>query len=366
MNGLIQFVNFEKLKTKERKDYIRANYLNQMIASMTELYHYEGLPDTVPYWALEQILISNGLVGIGRFDKVNSVMEKEPEDSGHWMVINYDYKSAGEALEDPEGVYACIGAYSGYPDPYNIGRSFVGAMPGHSMHGEVGKEIVVGWNNAARYPDLPTLSIYADLLTEIDISMRSLVILSRATKTPIAESNTQKEAFKTALKKILDGDIEVPVSESLAGIQQLAGGHLEFLDITRVEDTRWLSDLSLFRDEVMKDLWIRYGIDIMSRDKKAQITTPELDAYAQYGAMEIHKRLKWREKMLEECNALFDWNASVKPAPEIFELDDIKNEVRGGGDDGENGRDEGSEKDEENGGKDGSGESGSSEGSDEE
>lgn len=335
MNGLIQFINFDKLKTKDRKEYIRNNYIHQMIASLTELNRYEDLPNTVPYWALEQILISNGIVGIGHFDKENAVLDTTPDDSGRWMVIDYDYKSAGEPLEDPDGVYACIGSYSGYPDPYNIGRDFVGAMPGHSMHGEVGKDIVVGWNNATRSPDMPTLTIYADLLTEINISMRSLVILSRATKTPIAESNTQKEAFKATLKKILEGDIDVPVSESLAGIQQLAGGHLEFLDITRVEDTRWLSDLALFRDEVMKDLWIRYGIDIMTRDKKAQITTPELDAYAQYGAMEIHKRLKWRQKMLDDCNELFGWSASVRPAPEIFELDDIKNKVRGGADDGE-------------------------------
>lgn len=316
----MNFCNFTDLKAKDKTELLLIEYINKFVEKMTQLFVYKGLPDTVPSWAIEQILLYNGVVGIGKLTNANVVMS----DSEGWYVMdgtNSEYENTNEP-------YAVIGNYTGKVGAYGFGDSFVGACALGSINGKVNEDVVVGWNNSLRKSDLLFINRYADLMRNIEISTLSNIIYTRIVPIPVADTDVKKKAYEDALKKIERG--EMATVESKSTLDELLDGKSQVttMDLSRPENVKNLSDLSMIWDECMKRFFIESGIDICTKDKKAQVTNAEIDSFSQYALVTLYDKLNCRKKMCEDLNRVFGWNCSVELNKFIFELDGVDNVSR--------------------------------------
>ena len=71
---------------------------------------------------------------------------------------------------------------------------------------------------------------------------------------------------------------------------------------------------------------MEFGIAIDNKDKKAQLTTEELDAYSQLAGAAFYSRYRLRERAAEAANKLFNINISVKPFEYFDDLSNGRNE----------------------------------------
>jgi hypothetical protein len=327
IDNYIDMLDFGRMRQKEQNFFTRREYANAMVEKALTLFTYEGLPDSIPAWFIELTLLRFGIVGFGRLNGAEGVNLSELTEDVQMLIKDFGNYQKAPMLVHDDNIYAFVGGYTGAVTAYpGICKDFVGACPIGSFSGEVNKDIVVGWNNSTRTPDAIAISRYAELLTQTDISIMSNIFFSRNIPLPIATTDTEKKAYQDAIDKLKTGEPSIPLSSTL---KDLFGesGQLQTLDITRPDTVKNLQDLSLFHDEVVKRIAIEANIDIASRDKKAQITTKELDAFSQYGLITFVDKLECRRKMCEDLNTVFGLNVTVEPNKDIYELDGVVNEL---------------------------------------
>ena len=73
-----------------------------------------------------------------------------------------------------------------------------------------------------------------------------------------------------------------------------------------------MQDLSRFYDEIRKRSSIELlGIDITSKDKKAQTSSDEVNAYETYSKVTLNDKLTARKKLAEDINKLYGTEIEV-------------------------------------------------------
>lgn len=263
----------------EGKNNTTVEYILSFIEKMLNIFVWEGLPESLPDWAIEKGLILSGKVGITN--------DKE------------------------RGLTAFVGEYGGTLNPYGIGDTFVGTYIGDtSSHNRlVGQDCVVGWNNKLGISDLHMIQRYSNLLSETDTSIIIQLLNSRLTKLPVAENETEKRQIEECFNAIKKGEIKAITKK----FQNLDGTtNINALQITDPHDIEYMQDLSRFYDEIRKRSSIELlGIDITSKDKKAQTSSDEVNAYATYSKVTLNDKLNARKKLADDINNLFGTEISV-------------------------------------------------------
>ena len=145
-----------------------------------------------------------------------------------------------------------------------------------------------------------------------------MLIYARDLPIPIVESDPEKQRVEKAIEDIRKGKMSV--------VQTFDSDGLKTLDITKPENIQYMTNYNILHDELMKRMFLEFGIAIDSKDKKAQLTTEELDAYSQVAGAAFYSRYKLREKFVEDANALFGCNISVKPFEYFDDLSNGRNE----------------------------------------
>ena len=189
------------------------------------------------------------------------------------------------------------GSFTGVVDDLNEFKEYVSislATEPETYTLKNNDEIIVCGNNSMYMTDEPLYRWYAGFAEDIDVSMYYQLINSRNIPAIQAQSDTQAKAIKKAFEDIQAG-VPVIITADIfdEGIQPL-----DVTDKTLIEKMQYITS---FFGETEKRFANLRGIDVNTLDKRAQVTSDELDQFgdvtsSNYIAM-YRARLEFCEKM---------------------------------------------------------------------
>lgn len=289
---MFEIINrYDVLKDKYKNIERFVDFRKQAINKLTSIFLWEGVEDLIPDMAscqwIEYLLLKFGCCAIGEVEGQLTICRGQP---------------GGE----PDKRFGTPTEFTWYTNG------------GLSGKWKIGKECVVIFANPSMYPDIFTVDRYCDLLANTDLSIECMLIYSRDIPIPLVSTDNEKKEVENAINKIRSGKVDVVQSFNVAEIGRL--------DLTNPEMIQYMTNYNTLHDELMKRLYLEFGIAIDNKDKKAQLTTEELDAYSQLAGASFYSRYKLREKAAEAANKLFGLNISVHPFEYFDDLSNGRNE----------------------------------------
>lgn len=191
------------------------------------------------------------------------------------------------------------GHFTGILDEYGDFTTFV-ALPLNTIN--IGAEdlknhedVIVCRNNPLCLSNEALNNWFSELHSENDISILSIILLTRLSKIIVAGSDAQKKQIDQAFKNIKNG-LPVTITSSI----------LEELNIQELTDPEYIDRiqyLSGFMGEIDKREANYKGIDLELLDKRAQVTSNELKQYDDITTLDYlikyEERLRFVEEMRE-------------------------------------------------------------------
>lgn len=282
---------YDILKDKYKSIARYVDFRKQTINKITSVYQWDNIADYIPPYStgqwLEYKLLKYGLVALGKVE-------------GELTFV------LGNFADEPSKRFGLPEVFRWYTN---------GGLTGDW---KIGEDCAVLFANPSMYPDIFTIDRYCSLLSNVDLSIECMLIYSRDLPIPIVTNDPEKSAVEHAIKDIREGKMSI--------VQTFQPEELRTLDITKPENIQYMTNYSLLHDEIMKRLYLEFGIAIENKDKKAQLTTAELDAYSQVAGASFYSRYNLRKKFCEDANKLFDINVDVKPFEYFDDLSNGKNE----------------------------------------
>lgn len=282
---------YDILKDKYQKDISLIDTRKEVINNVTTLLKYNNIDEYIPPFQTSQWvqfhLLKQGIMGFGEIEGK----------------LTFARGNFGEGLDKRFG----------FPE------KFIWYTNG-GLSGEwtIGKDCVIFPANPAFYPDIFTIDRYCKMLAEIDVSTLCMLWNSRNIPIPVCELDDEREELKDILADIRAGKPAAFASVNVEGVKTL--------DITAPSLIQYMSNYSLFYDEVIKRLYLHFGIAVENKDKKAQVTTEELDALSQVAGAAFYTRYELQKKAAENANTLFGTNIEVVPGEYFDDLSNGKNE----------------------------------------
>lgn len=261
---------------ERRQDY----YFMRLLYKLVTRFKYDGLPDTIRPEFLEMQLLTNGTVGI---------------------------------TKGQDGLISYAGNYGDNLDGYGIGSNYVGANSTESFDKTVGKDCVVGLNNAIRLSEYFYIERYARMLGLVDESLNIQLIASREIPIIEVQDEYEKLQLEKAQKEREQGKTAIFVKQKT--LQDLNGSHPSGTNVLNPNSSgivETLDNLNSFHDDLMKRFMLEMGINISSKDKKAQLTVAEVDSYDDYSLINLVDNFECRKRMIDEVNSMFGLSATVE------------------------------------------------------
>lgn len=261
------------------------NYLLTMLNRTSQIFEYDGLPDTIPAYMLELYLQLNGHVSITK------VKEK---------------------------LYALPGNMGGPPDPYNRPTMYVVANPGlgYSASLQITNflppyaaistqgECVLIKNDTMAEGIYKLCSRFATQLAENDVSIRSAQINARHQVFIDAQTDEELAAANEYLDGVVAGKIGAVASKAfLEGVKvsnisvQSANTIIQLIELQQYLKASWFNEI---------------GLNANFNMKREYLSEEELSATTDILLPLIDDMLKCREEALEKVNSLYGTNISVK------------------------------------------------------
>lgn len=153
-------------------------------------------------------------------------------------------------------------------------------------------DILVFFNTQLRNPDI-FCEKYAEMLTDIDLSIKNNVHYSRLHPVPVARDKKTKGRIDQCIKDVSEGNTNTILMETSIRDLTESGDGIDLLNITDVEKSQYIQYLSHLHDSIISRLFFYIGLGTTDNGKQAQITTEELNknddasitiAYAWYNA----------------------------------------------------------------------------------
>ena len=252
-------------------DYYKVDLLNKIIS----IFQWEGLPETLPEEEIEKKLLLNGFCGV------------------------YNHPIYGIITTD-----ASISGIS----VYYTGSQMIFANPIAGSHTlKIGKECVCGFNDILskwswKSHICEVIDRYARQLADLDSSISIALINSRATATPVSDTDSIAQSFREYRRKLEEGALESIVTRSMVEGFNLLNNP--------VNDNR-LTELYNAYNEVVKNFYMTIGVPF-SEDKRERLINAEVTRGLKADEFNIYSMLKMREKFAEEINNMFNLSCSVK------------------------------------------------------
>ena len=288
---------YNRLDPKALKNFLYKKNFLRLGEKRICMFEYKNLPKEIKNRSqfIELYLMHGGVCGFGK------------------------WKSTNPAVNGTYGF--CIGNPSGEPDPYNIGTDFVGAANKSEMSGslsdsptigkKLGDDVVLCYNNSFMCPDYE-IRWFADLLTEIDISIRVLVLNARACKVSRVSSSIEQAKLQECFNSTEDGKPHVYFSDN--AVEKLLTGEEELNNVMDLTDAT-LSDkiqyLVKLKDDVERWFHTDYGHSMDTSGKLAQQSVEEINKSAGIAYITPNDMLNCRKKFVDEINETFGLNIEV-------------------------------------------------------
>lgn len=251
-----------------------ANYLYNYVANI-----FKWKCDFAPEWAFERILTRYGHCGI--------------------------FLNSGNPV-------IAWGGYTGEPSKYGFGEQYIGTdYQGKTYEGEVGKDVIVLWNNLSLMSDKYIISTYAQKMVECDKSLLNLIRGARFNKLITASNDVDKITLDNVVKSVENGDLIVKVPPTYRQIDALDAGECQYkiLDITDTDNATKLQYLDRFRDNLLAQFFNEYGLDVNVVNKRAQVNSDELHSMDSAVGAVVSQRLECRERDLDVVR---DWGFDIQ------------------------------------------------------
>jgi hypothetical protein len=151
-------------------------FINYMNIRLQKMFHYEGLPDTIPKEMLEYYLLNNGTCFVTKVDSK---------------------------------LYAFCGSFGGQPDPYYRPTRYIVANPALNLGKDYDLETegVLVRNDTLWIGLYPLMARYATLMAENMLTIRTADIMLRIMALLSAPDDRSKAAADEYLKKLEKGEL---------------------------------------------------------------------------------------------------------------------------------------------------------------
>lgn len=266
----------EYVKDKEKSC---KTFMNYMKIRLLQMFHYENLPDTIPYELFENYLLSNGTCFI---TKVDTEVGKN-------------------------NLYALIGSYGGEPDPYYRPTRFITANPGLKLSHDydINNDGVLIRNDPLWVGLYPLMSRYGVMLAENMLTIRMADIMLRVVALMTAPDDKGKIAAEEYLKKLERGDLGV-IGESrfmddgikLQSPPSSNGSYLtQFIELNQYLIGTFYNEVGLNANFNMKRESIGEGESSLNEDSLLPL---------------CEAMLKTRKEDFEKVNKMFGTNIKVE------------------------------------------------------
>lgn len=156
-------------------------------------------------------------------------------------------------------------------------------------------EVIVCGNNSLYKSDTELINWFSEMLEETDISIYFQLINSRNIPMVSVATDKARDAIENAFNKRKAGQPVVPVTGLLDDVKTL-----DIVDDSSIDK---LSTLDNFHEELIKRICNEFGIDIETKEKKAQVSEMELDSFGDYSTLNYLIMEIARQDFCDEMNA---------------------------------------------------------------
>ena len=267
----IHQIDFEK--NDKLKDKLTRQYVRYMFNRTQTVFHYEGLPETIPQRNLELYLQFNGLTGIA---KVN------------------------------DDLYALIGGFGGECNAYYEPKHYIVANPWLNFDADLinGENCVVIFNDSTWYGLKPMFIKYASLMAENMISMRMADINLRSMFLIDAPDDRTKKSADAFISDLVKGKMS-------------SVGSNPFFEGLKVSPTTGtygnaITDLIEY-EQYLKASWFNeIGLDANYNMKRESLNSSESQMNDDALIPLIEDMLNMRKEGIEKVNEMFGTNISIE------------------------------------------------------
>ena len=173
------------------------------------------------------------------------------------------------------------------------------------------KDIIVAFNTKNHVSDKKA-EVTAELLTEIEVSMKSGTIGTRFNKIISVSNQVEAEKVRKAIEMNQIGLPQVVTSEN--DIKKILDDKANntMYDLTSIKDSDKMQYLSKLKDDVLRQFYNIYGLNIQGTSKMAQQTVSEIENGAESSFIIPLSKYYERKNFIEEINKKFNKNFEVK------------------------------------------------------
>lgn len=272
-------------------------YVNYMLDRTNLMFEYEGLPNTIPAYVLEQYLQIFGYAAFVRIDEGQSV-------------------EVPQKIKTPPGVYIFFGGIGGMRDIYFRPKLFIAANPrlknsvqstilyDESEIDGVENPCVIMKNDLNYMGLLPLYNRYASQMTENDISVRSAQINARALAAVEASTDGEAEQARKFFDDLEAGKLGIiGKSAFLDGIRtsnistQAPNTVIQLIELQQYLKASWYNEL---------------GLNVNFNMKREYMSEEEIAVNTDILLPLVDDMLKCRQEACELINKTFGLNISVK------------------------------------------------------
>ena len=267
----IKQIDFEK--NDKLKDKLTRQYVRYMFNRTQTVFHYEGLPETIPQRNLELYLQFNGLTGIAK--------------------VNGD-------------LYALIGGFGGECNAYYEPKHYIVANPWLNFNADLinGEDCVVIFNDSTWYGLKPMYIKYASLMAENMISMRMADINLRSMFLIDAPDDRTKKSADAFISDLVKGKMS-------------SVGSNPFFEGLKVSPTTGtygnaITDLIEY-EQYLKASWFNeIGLDANYNMKRESLNSSESQMNDDALIPLIEDMYNMRKEGIEKVNEMFGTNITVE------------------------------------------------------
>ena len=292
-------------------------YVAYMLNRTNRMFEYEGLPDTIPAYKLEEFLQTRGVVCVAKADTIF------PQD-------RLDGATSG--------LYAFFGSFGARPDIYLRPTQFIVANPNlrQSLQLTMGKECEIIKNDTRCIGLLPLHFRYAQQMAENDISIRSAQINSRQRTLVSTKTDREKEAAEQYINQLEAGETAILAEDPFwEGVKVVGAGSaapngiIQLIELQQYLKASWFNEI---------------GLNTNFNMKREYLSSEEIAANTDVLLPLVDDMLWNRQRACERINALFGTNISVrkssswenKSRESEAEIESMESEAEGGDDNDKN------------------------------
>lgn len=238
-------------------------YRNKFLRKLDIAFSYKSDNIKIPK-RIEKIIHENGSIG---YDKVHK----------KWVKGNFN-----ELTDDDNDytTYVCR-TLSSYPETYELKNH---------------EEVIVCGNNSLYKTDLDELEWFSEMLSETDVSIYYQLLNSRnIPMLQVNDDNTKNEVEK-AFNDRKAGRPVITLASLMSDIKTL--------DITDPSSIDKISTLDNFHEELIKRWCQSYGIEIATKEKKAEVLTDELHSEEDFLTLNFLEMYQARLEFVKEMKEI--------------------------------------------------------------